>query len=138
VSEWFSDNAWWLTAASIAGLLGGIAITLGVAVLLPADHFLTSKVRPPRPRRHPAVHVLLVVARNVAGGVLLLAGIVMSIPGVPGPGILFIVLGVSLTDMPGKHALGRYVFSRPMIVRPINALRARWHRPPLELPQDKQ
>lgn len=138
MTEWFSDNAWWLTATTIAGLLGCIAVTLVLAVLLPADHFTQADQRTPQTRRHPVVHILLRVVRNVVGGILLLVGIVMAIPAVPGPGILFILLGLSLTDMPGKHSLVRYVVSRPAVLRPINALRTRWNRPPLQLSQDQQ
>ena len=47
--------------------------------------------------RHPIIRVL----RNIAGFVLVLLGVVGLVA--PGPGILFIVLGLALIDVPIKH-----------------------------------
>ena len=67
----------------------------------------------------------------MSGGLLLLLGIVMALPLVPGPGVLFILLGLSLLDMPGKRALERYIISRPLVLHSVNRMRARWNRPAL-------
>jgi len=103
---------------------------------MPADHFTRPRTAPNHVRQHPVLRIVLRVTKNVAGVILLAAGLVMAIPMVPGPGVLFILLGLSLTDIPGKRALGRYIVSRPLVLRPINTLRARWNRPPLQLPRD--
>jgi hypothetical protein len=137
VIEWLVDNALWLTLAGALMSVGGLGALLVLAVTMPADHF----VRPPRPAeaagRHPAVRLLLRVARNLVGALLLVLGLVMAVPLVPGPGLLFIILGVSLMEVPGKHALVHYLISRPLVLQPINALRAKWNRPPLQLPKDR-
>jgi hypothetical protein len=66
--------------------------------------------------------------------VLLVAlGIVLSLPGVPGQGLLTVLLGVMLLDFPGKSRLEQKLLSRPSIVNAINKLRARFKKPPLEL-----
>jgi hypothetical protein len=63
--------------------------------------------------------------------VILLLGIPLILPGVPGPGLVLIVIGVSLLDFPGKRRLEQRVVGRPRVLKAINALRARFGRPPL-------
>ena len=136
MAQWLSDNAWWLIVASTVMLLGGIVVSFALAIFMPADHFMRPRMRTDLAGRHPVLRILARVAKNVAGAVLLVAGIVMAIPMVPGPGLLFVLLGISLMDVPGKRALTRYIVSRPLVLRPINALRARWNRPPIQQPHD--
>jgi hypothetical protein len=134
--EWLADNAWWLTIAGVAMSLGGLGILLALAVTMPADHFMPRYRGAEERRRHPAVRLLLRVVRNVIGAIMIVLGLVMAIPMVPGPGVLFILLGVSLMDIPGKHAMVRYIVSRPLVLQPLNTLRAKWNRPPVQIPPD--
>jgi hypothetical protein len=60
-------------------------------------------------------------------------GIVMSLPGVPGQGVLTILLGVMLLDFPGKRELEAKLVSRPQVYRAVNRLRARYGKPPFLL-----
>ena len=134
MAEWLAGNAWWMIVASTLMLLCGIGVTFAIAVWMPADHFLRPRLQADLASRHPVLRILARVFRNVAGAALIVAGIIMAIPMVPGPGLLFILLGITLTDLPGKRAMTRYVISRPLVLRPVNALRAKWNRPPLQLP----
>ena len=136
MAQWLSDNAWWLAAASTVMLLGGIGVSLALAILMPADHFMRPGPRTDLARRHPALRILARAAKNLVGLVMLIAGIVMAVPMVPGPGLLFMLLGLSMMDVPGKRAVARYIVSRPLVLRPLNALRARLNRPPIQLPHD--
>lgn len=108
--------------------------TRAVLVRLPADHF----VRPRRTWREAWSgsfwRKLGTVSRNLLGIVLLVAGGIMSIPVVPGPGLLTILIGLYLVDFPGKQRLQRQVLQIRRIRGPVNRLRARFGRPPLELP----
>jgi hypothetical protein len=74
-----------------------------------------------------------IFAKNLLGLVLVGAGIVMSLPGVPGQGVLTILLGIMLLDFPGKRALETRIVSRPRVNSAVNALRARFDKPPLML-----
>ncbi len=134
MTEWLGHNAWWLIVASTAMLGCGLVASFALALLMPADYFMQPRRRTDLASRHAAIRILARVVRNLAGAVLFVAGVIMAVPAVPGPGLLFVVLGISLMDVPGKRAAARYVVSKPMVLRPINALRARWNRPPLQLP----
>lgn len=70
-----------------------------------------------------------VVAKNIAGLVLVIAGIVMLIG--PGQGILTILIGLILMDIPGKRPLEARLIKRPVILAVVNRFRARYNKPPL-------
>ena len=57
----------------------------------------------------------------------------MALPGVPGQGLLTALIGLTLINFPGKTELERRLIGRPAVLRTVNRLRARFHRPPLEL-----
>ena len=61
-------------------------------------------------------------------------GVVLSIPGVPGQGLLTLFAGLLLLDLPGKRRVELGVLRRPLIHRAVDALRTRFGRPPLRLP----
>jgi hypothetical protein len=62
----------------------------------------------------------------------------MSLPGVPGQGVLTILLGVMLLDFPGKRNLETRLVRQPRVFRSINALRARFDKPPLILDEETE
>lgn len=113
------------------------AISLGIVsfimVKIPADYFKEDRPRELLPDKHPALRLLAVIGKNLLGVVLVALGIVLSIPGVPGQGILTILLGIMLLDFPGKRKLELKIVSRPKVLNAINKLRQRFGKPALEL-----
>jgi hypothetical protein len=74
-----------------------------------------------------------VILKNLLGIFLILIGIVLSLPGVPGQGLLTILLGLIMLDIPGKRPIEARIISRPTIQNAINKIRARFNKPPLVL-----
>lgn len=120
------------TASVVVSIIGAL-VTAWVVVRIPADYFAHRERHPP-PTRHPVVRVLLVLGKNLLGFVALLLGIVMAVPGVPGPGLVVILLALMLLDFPGKYAAERWVVSRKPVREAIDSLRARAGRQPLVVP----
>lgn len=112
---------------------GSIALVSWVLVRLPATYFQESHERDFWSDRHRAVRWSGIVMKNLCGLVLVLLGIIMSLPGVPGQGLLTILLGLMLLDFPGKRKLELRLISRPKVLQTVNRLRARFDRPPLVL-----
>jgi hypothetical protein len=110
-----------------------LAIVSFIMVRIPADYFQKDRPRDLWSDRHPAVRFLGLFAKNVLGVLLVALGILMSIPGVPGQGILTILLGVMLLDFPGKSNLEHKLVSRPPVLKAINKLRHRFGKPSLVL-----
>ena len=110
-----------------------LAIVSFIMINIPADYFRKDRPRDLWSDRHPAVRFLGVFVKNLFGVVLVLLGILMSIPGVPGQGILTILLGIMLLDFPGKRDLEYSLVSRPPVLYAINRLRHRFGRDELVL-----
>ena len=110
-----------------------LAIVSFILVKLPSTYFQESHARDFWVDRHPSIRWAGLIGKNALGIVLVLLGILMSIPGVPGQGILTILLGVMLVDFPGKRQLEYKLVRRPRVLETINRLRLRFGKPPLVL-----
>ena len=71
------------------------------------------------------------VLKNLLGVVLILIGVILSVPGLPGQGLLTVLAGVFLLDFPGKRGFLYKLVGRPLLLHPINRLRTKFSRPPL-------
>ena len=110
-----------------------LAIVSYILVKIPRDYFRKDNPREFWIDRHPAVRFLGVFVKNLLGVILVVLGIVMSIPGVPGQGILTILLGIMLLDFPGKRTLEYKLVSKPKVLSTINKLRHRFGKDGLVL-----
>ena len=110
-----------------------LAIVSFIMVKIPADYFKPDNPRAVMPNRHQAIRSLAILARNLLGAFLVLLGIVMSLPGVPGQGLLTILLGIMLLDFPGKRTLEYKLVSKPKVRDAINKLRRKFGKPDLIL-----
>jgi hypothetical protein len=110
-----------------------LAIVSFILVRIPPDYFHKDRPRDLWSDRHPAVRLLGLIAKNALGVVLVVLGILLSIPGVPGQGLLTILLGIMLLDFPGKRRLEHKLVSQPQILATINKLRQRFGKPSLVL-----
>jgi hypothetical protein len=70
------------------------------------------------------------------GLALIALGLVLSIPGVPGQGVITILAGVLLVEFPGRHRAAGALARLPGVLPAMNRLRERLGRPPL-LPPDR-
>jgi len=114
-------------------LSASLAIVSFVLVRLPRTYFQESHQRNFLSDYSPVIRVLAILGKNLLGLLLVALGIVLSLPGVPGQGILTILLGVMLLDFPGRRRFERWLVSRPRIFAAINKLRHRFSRPALML-----
>jgi hypothetical protein len=137
LSDFFSGITWRsvLIGASIfvGSFLINLAIVSIILVNLPANYFSKSRKTKFWAGPRPAIHAAKVIGKNIAGVLLVALGVVLSLPGVPGQGLLTILLGVMLLDFPGRDRLEQKLLSKPSIVSTINGLRGRFGKPPLEL-----
>jgi hypothetical protein len=113
--------------------IASLAIVSFVLVKIPADYFKKDNPRDFWADRHSAIRLLGLVGKNLLGVLLVVLGVLLSLPGVPGQGILTILLGIMLLDIPGKRALEHKLVSRPRVYQAINKLRHRFGKPNLVL-----
>jgi archaellum biogenesis protein FlaJ (TadC family) len=136
LADFFSGLTWRTVLLGVLIFVVTFFLNLGIVsfilVKLPKDHFKHDQSK--RVTGSSAtVRLLKVIGKNVAGWLLIALGIVLSLPGVPGQGLLTVLLGLMLVDFPGKHRLEQKLLSRPAIINSINGLRGRFGKPALEL-----
>ena len=137
--EWISDNKvllGWLATLSVLTFVGTLIVIPMLVVRIPEDYFIQRR----RHRllwweRHPVLRLVIVIIKNAAGWLFVAAGIAMLL--LPGQGIITIVVGLMLSDFPGKFRLERWLASRRILIRSMNWTRARAGRPPLQVPQPR-
>lgn len=117
----------------VASFLINLGIVSLILVKLPADHFKKNRKTTFWSGPRPWLNLAKVIGKNIAGVLLVGLGIVLSLPGVPGQGLLTILLGIMLLDFPGRDRLEQKLLSKPSIVNTINRLRERFGKPQLEL-----
>jgi hypothetical protein len=110
-----------------------LAIVSIIMVKIPPDYFKEDRPRELFADKPAALRYLLIAGKNLLGFVLVVLGIIMSVPGVPGQGILTILLGVMLLDFPGRRRLEHKLVSRPQVLNTINKLRHKFDKPKLVL-----
>jgi hypothetical protein len=118
---------------SLLLLAGSLVLVAMVALRWPVDQFKNDVPPPFWATSHPVVRVLGLIGKNLAGVLVVMLGIIMAVPGVPGQGTLLILTGLTLIDFPGKRRLERRLIRRPSVLKLINGLRHRFRRAPLEV-----
>lgn len=145
MSDWLLSAREWLQGLSwqqqlllgmglfLVSFFGSLAFTALIIVQMPANYFQNQKHPPALAPGHPVLRWLGHIVKNLLGLLLILIGIMLSLPGIPGQGLLTILIGLMLLDFPGKHHVERKLVMRPGIRAAIDRLRARFGKPPLVL-----
>ncbi len=135
--EWLSDIWSSLTLGRIllgvliflVSLIASVLIVGVVIVKIPENYFSSHYQQDFLPNSRWLTRWGAVIAKNVAGLMLVIAGIIMLIG--PGQGILTILIGLILMDIPGKRPLEARIIKRPTVLAVVNSLRIRYDKPPL-------
>ncbi len=141
MSEWFT-GIW--ESLTLSKVLIGVGVFLFsftislvavgiVMVKIPAHYFSSNYKQDFLPNSSFLVRWGAVIAKNIFGVFLIILGILLSLPGVPGQGILTILLGLIMIDIPGKRPLEARIIKRPKVLNAINQLRAKYNKQPLIL-----
>jgi hypothetical protein len=134
--DWIEANTvalGWLSVASAIMFVGSLVAIPWLVVQIPADYFIHRRHLVDRWQpRHPALRLSLLVAKNVCGIALILAGIAMLF--LPGQGVLTIALGLMFMDFPGKFALEQRLMRQHQILDAMNWIRVKAGHPPLKIP----
>jgi hypothetical protein len=123
---------WWFAIGSAVIAVGMLFTTPWLVSVIPDDYFAT-KERPPIATRseHPALRWALRIGKNILGLVLIVIGLLLSLPLIPGQGTIMALGGLLLLEFPGKRRLEMWIIRRQRLLRAINWFRARRGRPPL-------
>ena len=123
----------WGFLIALAALALSSSVVIFVLLRLPATYFLHSSPPSLRADHRFALRWAICIGKNVLGVVLALLGVLLSLPGIPGPGFLLILIGMTLLNFPGKRRLARKLAERSSVLRAINLLREHFGKSPLVL-----
>ncbi|WHZ24084.1 MAG: hypothetical protein OJF47_003196 [Nitrospira sp.] len=122
-------------AVSSVFMFVGTLIAIPIILMrLPADYF---DIRIPRPwmeNHHPILRLVGHIVKNVVGAIFLFAGFLMLF--LPGQGVLTMLIGLSLIEFPGKRRLEAKIVGQSTVLSTINAMRAKFGKPPLIIAAD--
>ncbi|NND92371.1 MAG: hypothetical protein HKN42_16040 [Granulosicoccus sp.] len=130
--SWLSENS--LVVSSLAS---GSVVLLALTVLaiprvvshLPADYLLN---RLDQPLRRDVPSLMFSGLRAILGLFIVCLGLIMMVT--PGPGVIMLLLGLSVAQFPGKHRLLIYLATRPQVFKSLNWMRQRHAREPFRHP----
>src|SRR5688500_20230362 len=98
--------------------LANLALVSFILVKIPADYFRESQGKF-LAKQSPVVRMLALIGKNIAGVILVVLGVILSLPGVPGQGVLTILLGVMLLDFPGRRSCERWIVCSPKVLTAV-------------------
>lgn len=139
----FIDNyeslLFWLMMVSIVGFMASLVLIPWIMLQLPADYFLHEKRKKHLMKKwnnQPLFFIVIIsLLKNIVGILLISSGMIMLFT--PGQGILTLIMGIILTDMPYKYKIEQWIIKKTKILHLINRLRKKAKKDPfiLEVPK---
>lgn len=137
LSEYWQALTWGKILLGVGLFLGSLILSflaIGIVMVkIPADYFSQSYKQHFMPEKSRWIRWSALIVKNIFGIFLIVLGLLLSLPGVPGQGILTILLGLILIDIPGKRPLEARIIKRPTVLSAVNNLREKYNKPPLIL-----
>ena len=124
----------WPVGLALALVVPTLTFLFGVAVVLwlPSDYFVRDIADADISwRRHTVLRMTVRILKNALGWCMVPLGIFMALPLVPGPGLVFILIGISLLDFPGKRRMEERMLTYPPVLHAVNRMRHRFGRSPV-------
>ena len=80
---------------------------------------------------YPMLWLISVIIKNLIGYTLIIGGMLMLV--LPGQGLFTILIGLMLSNYPGKFYIEKKFIAIPSILKTINWLRKKSNKPPLKI-----
>ena len=128
MQKYFSENLvdiFFILGISSFVILVFSALSIGFFIKkIPYDYFLKNERGITHYKNHsPIFWIIILVLKNIIGYCLILGGILMLV--LPGQGLLTILVGLMLSDYPGKFKLEKRIIKTKLILKTINWYRAK-------------
>ena len=122
----------WSVVISLSTFLVTLFAVPMLVIHIPEKYFLHHKrITLNNPKGVIGFRLVYRVLKNILGVFFVLIGLIMLF--LPGQGLLSILIGVMLTNFPGKFKVERAIIRQKKVLSSINWLRAKAHRPPLQV-----
>jgi hypothetical protein len=131
--DWIQNHEpviWWTGSLSVLMFVGFLLAMPVIIIKLPAEYFLKHEMTHHR-KELSFMGLVYLIFKNVFGGFLVLAGIVMLF--LPGQGLITLIMGISLLSIPDKKRMVRKIIRRKKVLSTMNRIRLKFNKPPLQI-----
>lgn len=101
-----------------------------IIIFMPANYFVASNELPPSRTRW---RLTLRILKNLLGAIVLISGVLMLF--LPGQGILGILVGCSLLDLPGKRRVQLALLKNKNVRQSVHWIRRKANQQPIQIPE---
>ena len=120
----------WLGSISFLVFIFSLISIKWLVALIPSDYFIENK-RNKYQSSYPLTWLISIIIKNIVGYILIIGGILMLV--LPGQGLFTIIIGLMLSNYPGKYFIERKFIAIPSVLKTINWLRKKSNKPPLKV-----
>ena len=120
----------WLSSISLFIFLFSLISMRWLAGLIPSDYFIRKDISRFK-TNNPLLWYLVLLIKNILGYSLIIGEIMMLV--LPGQGLFTIIIGLMLSNYPGKYYIEKRFVEIPAVFKSINWIRAKSNKPPIIL-----
>ena len=120
----------WFGSISLFVFLFSLLSIKWLVSLIPEDYFINKKDSKIKTNNILIWYVVLIF-KNLIGYSLILGGIMMLV--LPGQGLFTIIIGLMMSNYPGKYSIEKKFIAIPTILKSINWLRRKSNKPPIRI-----
>ena len=120
----------WLATISLFVFIFSLVSIKWLVALIPTDYFIKKKKLKSK-KSYSFIWLISIIVKNLIGYTLILGGLLMLV--LPGQGLFTILMGLILSNYPGKYTIEKRFISIPSILKTVNWLRKKSEKPPLQI-----
>ena len=120
----------WLATISLFVFIFSLISIKWLVALIPTNYFIKKNMVKSK-KSYSFIWLISIIVKNLIGYTLILGGLLMLV--LPGQGLFTILMGLVLSNYPGKYNIERKFISIPSVLRTVNWLRKKSNKPPLEI-----
>ena len=126
----YKDLILWFGSISLFVFLFSLLSLKWLVSLIPEDYFINKKDSKIK-TSNIFIWYIVLMFKNLIGYSLILGGIMMLV--LPGQGLFTIIIGLMMSNYPGKYAIEKKFIAIPTILKSINWLRRKSNKPPIRI-----
>ena len=120
----------WLATISLFVFIFSLVSIKWLVALIPTDYFVKKNISKSK-KSYSLLWFMSIIVKNIIGYTLILGGILMLV--LPGQGLFTILMGLILSNYPGKYTIEKKFISIPSILKTVNWLRKKANKPRLKI-----
>ena len=120
----------WFGSISLFVFLFSLLSIKWLVSLIPEDYFINKKDSKIK-TNNIFIWYTVLIFKNLIGYSLILGGIMMLV--LPGQGLFTIIIGLMMSNYPGKYSIEKKFIAIPTILKSINWLRRKSNKPPIRI-----